>query len=160
MKKVLLMFLLVAVMFSCSACTKVAVILNSDLPNSEKYLDETIALNNLNYIVKDSKNHVYSIGAEGIYSSVVNLVRDKSITEGQTTKRLDGHYSCYLKEFDGGSTLVKCSDSASFSTSLNMLIGLYSWKNGYCTYFDHLEYNGLQIVSVKQYQKLKRQHKS
>jgi len=160
MKKVLLMFLLVAVMFSCSACTKVAVILNSDLPNSEKYLDEVIALNNLNYIVKDSKNHVYSIGAEGLYSSLVNLVRDKSTTEGETTRRLDGHYSCYLKAVDKDNTLIKCSDTPSLSNSISLLTGLYFGQKGYGSYFDHLEYNGLEVVSLNKYQKLnKRQTK-
>lgn len=160
MKKFLLALLLVTVMFSCSACKRVAVILNSDLANSEKYLDEAIALNNLNYIVKDPKNHIYSIGADGLYSSVVNLVRDKSITEGETTRKLDGHYSCYLKAIDGNNTLIKCSDLPSFSRSFEMFIGLYNSQKGYKAYFDHLEYNGLEVVSLKKYQKLKRKHKS
>jgi hypothetical protein len=155
MKKFLLLLLIFVVAVGSSACTKVAVVLNADVATSEKYLDEVIALNNLNYITKDSKNHIYSIGAEGLYSSIINLVRDKSIAENSITKRLDGHYSCYLKEYDKNNTLIKCSDLPSFSNSLSTFVGLYYYQNGYNVYFNHLKYNGFTVISLKEYQLLK-----
>lgn len=159
MKKNFLFLLFVCVIFCCSGCTKVAVVLNSDVENSEKYLDEAIQLNNLDYITKNSETHVYTIGEEGLYSAMVNLVRTKDITSGETTKRLDGHYSCYMKELEEKHTLIKCSDSSSFSRSLQGLLGLYFTRTGYRGYFNHLEYNGYEIVSYKEYQKLKKENK-
>lgn len=155
MKKIILILVaLLMVSTPCYAYTKKAVIC-SDMKTAEKYLDESLALNNFDYIHKDSEKHIYSIGSAGLYSSIVNLARAKDTTEGQTTKRLDGHYSCYFKEIDKNHILVRCVDSASMSKALGAYTGLMFANVGYRSYFKHLKYNDVQVVSLRKYKKSK-----
>jgi hypothetical protein len=157
MKKIIYSLVLFILLSNpCFAFTKNAVIF-SDMKTAEKFLDESIMFNNFDYINKNPEKHIYNIGSEGIYSATVNLIRSKAISEGQSKKWLDAHYSCYFKAIDKNTILVKCTDNSSMGDTIGALTGLVFKNVGYRSYFKHLKYNGVEVVSYKKYKKLKEQ---
>lgn len=174
MKKILPLLL---IMLLVSGCTK-SYVLDTDLRTAEQVLDDTVKLNNYEFVTKDADRHIYYVSTINLYAAKptsTNNYNFNSKESAEGTIENPAGFACTFKSLKPSKTLAICEKKdpkqLPYSSSSNVLSGsafglLGSAHNNsygypqmmYLTdktkeYFKQLRANGISYVSYKKYLK-------